>query len=95
MASTVIAVALIATLSAQVLAAFDPLAIGGTDTAWFMDGIGRPDLDSEPQAPLKIMGNVNDIGSTRMASILATTPQRHILTVLLQSPGLFLANRVF
>ena len=37
----------------QTPSASDPLAIGGKDTAWFMDRVGRPDTDSEPQAPLK------------------------------------------
>ena len=45
------------TSSAQEPAATDPLAIGGKDTAWFMSRVGRPDTDSEPQAPFKIMGN--------------------------------------
>ncbi|MDA1185519.1 MAG: MBL fold metallo-hydrolase [Acidobacteria bacterium] len=77
--SGVIAVALIATLSAQVPAAFDPLAIGGKDTEWFMSRVGRPDVDSEPQAPFKIMGNVYYVGSNNIASILVETPQGHIL----------------
>ena len=79
LASAVIAVALIATISAQVPAAFDPLAIGGKDTAWFLDRVGRPDLDSEPQAPFKIMGNVYYVGANNIASILVATPQGHIL----------------
>ena len=39
-ASGVIAVTLVATLSAQIPAAFDPLAIGGKDTEWFMSRVG-------------------------------------------------------
>lgn len=57
----------------------DPLAIGGKDTAWFMDRVGRPDTDSEPQNPFKIMGNVYYVGANNIASILVTTPQGHIL----------------
>ena len=60
-------------------AAPDPLAIGGKDTAWFMDRVSRPDTDSEPQAPFKIMGNVYYIGANNIASILVATPQGHIL----------------
>lgn len=78
-ASGVIAVALIATVSAQIPAAFDPLAIGGKDTEWFMSRVGRPDVDSEPQAPFKIMGNVYYVGSNNISSILVATPQGHIL----------------
>jgi metallo-beta-lactamase class B len=68
-----------ATSSAQTPAAPDPLAIGGKDTAWFMDRVGRPDTDSEPQAPFKIMGNVYYVGANNIASILVATPQGHIL----------------
>jgi len=75
----VIAVALIATISAQVPATFDPLAIGGKNTEWFMSRVGRPDVDSEPQAPFKIMGNVYYVGSNNISSILVATPQGHIL----------------
>jgi metallo-beta-lactamase class B len=78
-ASGVIAVALVATISAQIPAAFDPLAIGGKDTDWFMSRVGRPDVDSEPQAPFKIMGNVYYVGSNNISSILVATPQGHIL----------------
>src|SRR5215475_14385152 len=63
----------------QTPSASDPLAIGGKDTAWFMDRVGRPDTDSEPQAPFKIMGNVYYIGANNIASILVATPQGHIL----------------
>jgi len=63
----------------QTAAAPDPLAIGGKDTAWFMDRVGRPDTDSEPQAPFKIMGNVYYVGANNIASILVATPQGHIL----------------
>ena len=78
--SAVIAVASIAATSvAQTPAASDPLAIGGKDTAWFMDRVGRPDTDSEPQAPFKIMGNVYYVGANNIASILVATPQGHIL----------------
>ncbi len=75
-----IAFAFIAAISsAQTPAAPDPLAIGGKDTAWFMDRVGRPDTDSEPQAPFKIMGNVYYVGANNIASILVATPQGHIL----------------
>jgi metallo-beta-lactamase class B len=57
----------------------DPLAVGGKDTDWFMSRVGRPDLDSEPQAPFKIMGNVYYVGSNNIASILVATPEGHIL----------------
>ena len=57
----------------------DPLAIGGKDTAWFMDRVGRPDTDSEPQAPFKVMGNVYYVGANNIASILVATPRGHIL----------------
>jgi metallo-beta-lactamase class B len=66
-------------VSAQQGKAPDPLAIGGKDTAWFMDRVGRPDTDSEPQAPFKIMGNVYYVGANNIASILVATPQGHIL----------------
>jgi metallo-beta-lactamase class B len=80
LATAVIAVASIAGISsAQTPAASDPLAIGGKDTAWFMDRVGRPDTDSEPQAPFKIMGNVYYVGANNIASILVATPQGHIL----------------
>ncbi len=59
--------------------ATDPLAIGGKDTAWFMDRINRPDLDSEPQAPFKLAGNVYYIGANNIASILIATPKGLIL----------------
>src|SRR5688572_26951106 len=79
-ASFVIALASIAvTAFAQAPAAPDPLAIGGKDTAWFMDRVGRPDTDSEPQAPFKIMGNVYYVGANNIASILVATPAGHIL----------------
>ncbi len=67
------------TSSAQEPAATDPLAIGGKDTAWFMSRVGRPDTDSEPQAPFKIMGNVYYVGSNNISSILVATPMGHIL----------------
>jgi metallo-beta-lactamase class B len=76
------AIALVCTAagsSAQSPAASDPLAIGGKDTAWFMDRVGRPDTDSEPQAPFKVMGNVYYVGSNNIASILVATPRGHIL----------------
>ena len=80
LASAVIAFASIgATSSAQAPAAPDPLAIGGKDTAWFMDRVGRPDTDSEPQAPFKIVGNVYYVGANNIASILVATRQGHIL----------------
>src|ERR1051325_6448555 len=66
-------------LSAQQAKAPDPLAIGGKDTAWFMDRVGRPDTDSEPQAPFKIIGNVYYVGANNIASILVATPQGHTL----------------
>jgi metallo-beta-lactamase class B len=68
-----------ATISAQKTEASDPLAIGGKDTAWFMDRVGRPDTDSEPQAPFKIVGNVYYVGANNIASILVATAQGHIL----------------
>jgi metallo-beta-lactamase class B len=78
--SIVIALACIAAISsAQAPTAPDPLAIGGKDTAWFMDRVGRPDTDSEPQAPFKVMGNVYYVGANNIASILVATPQGHIL----------------
>jgi len=80
LAFTVIASAFAAAvLSAQGTTAPDPLAIGGKDTAWFMDRVGRPDTDSEPQNPFKIMGNVYYVGANNIASILVATPQGHIL----------------
>jgi metallo-beta-lactamase class B len=72
-------VSVAATSSAQAPAGSDPLAIGGKNTEWFMSRIERPDLDSEPQAPFKIIGNVYYVGSNNIASILVTTPQGHIL----------------
>ena len=57
----------------------DPLAIAGKDTEWFMSRVDRPDTDSEPQAPFKIMGNVYYVGANNIASILVATPQGHIL----------------
>ena len=65
--------------AAQTPAAPDPLAIGGKDTAWFVDRVSRPDTDSEPQAPFKIMGNVYYVGANNIASILVATPQGHNL----------------
>ena len=80
LASAVVALAFVARAgSAQAPAGPDPLAIGGKDTAWFMDRVGRPDTDSEPQAPFKIMGNVYYVGSNNIASILVATSQGHIL----------------
>ncbi|MCZ6745613.1 MAG: MBL fold metallo-hydrolase [Acidobacteria bacterium] len=79
LASAVIAFAFIAAVSAQAPAAPDPLAIGGKDTDWFMSRVGRPDLDSEPQAPFKIMGNVYYVGANNITSILVATPEGHIL----------------
>lgn len=70
---------LAATGSAQSPAAPDPLAIGGKDTAWFMGCVGRPDTDSEPQAPFTIAGDVYYVGANNIASILVATPQGHIL----------------
>ena len=78
----VTAIAVVFTAAAtfsQTPAASDPLAIGGKDTAWFMDRVGRPDTDSEPQAPFQIMGNVYYVGANNIASILVATPQGHIL----------------
>lgn len=65
--------------AAQATKTPDPLAIGGKDTAWFMDRVGRPDTDSEPQKPFRIAGNVYYVGANNIASILVTTPQGHIL----------------
>ncbi len=65
--------------SAQSPATPDPLAIGGKDTGWFMGRVNRPDLDSEPQEPFKIMGNVYYVGANNIASILVATPMGHIL----------------
>jgi metallo-beta-lactamase class B len=67
------------TTYAQTPATPDLLAIGGKDTAWFMDRVGRPDTDSEPQAPFKIMGNVYYVGANNIASILVATSRGHIL----------------
>src|SRR5262252_4204412 len=64
---------------AQKPAGPDLLAIGGKDTAWFMDRVGRPDTDSEPQKPFKLAGNVYYVGANNIASILIATPQGHIL----------------
>ena len=78
--SCVIAFASLAAVgSAQAPAAPDPLAIGGKDTAWFMERPGRADTDSEPQAPFKIMGNVYYVGANNISSILVATSQGHIL----------------
>jgi metallo-beta-lactamase class B len=44
-----------------------------------MSRVGRPDTDSEPQAPFKIMGNVYYVGSNNISSILVATPMGHIL----------------
>lgn len=80
LASAVVVFASIAVSSqAQKSTAPDPLAIGGKDTAWFMDRVGRPDTDSEPQAPFKLAGNVYYVGANNIASILIATPQGHIL----------------
>lgn len=79
-ASLVPAFAAVAAISsAQAPPASDPLAIGGKNTAWFMGRVGRPDTDSEPQAPFKIIGNVYYVGSNNIASILVATSQGHIL----------------
>jgi metallo-beta-lactamase class B len=77
--TAIVFVFIAATSYAQTAATSDPLAIGGKDTAWFMDRVGRPDTDSEPQAPFKIMGNVYYVGANNIASILIATPQGHIL----------------
>lgn len=68
-----------ASASVQAQTAGDPLAIGGKDTDWFMGRVNRPDLDSEPQEPFKIMGNVYYVGANNIASILVATPEGHIL----------------
>jgi metallo-beta-lactamase class B len=80
-ATAVIAFACLAAMSAaqSPAEAPDPLAIGGKDTAWFMSRVDRPDLDSEPQAPFKIMGNVYYVGANNIASILVATREGHIL----------------
>ena len=65
----------------QTAATPDPLAIGGKDTAWFLDRVGRPDTDSEPQAPFKIMGNVYYVGANNIASILVATVARQRSTI--------------
>jgi metallo-beta-lactamase class B len=44
-----------------------------------MGRVERPDLDSEPQAPFKIMGNVYYVGANNIASILVATRDGHIL----------------
>jgi metallo-beta-lactamase class B len=77
--STIVLAFVALTTYAQTPATPDPLAIGGKDTAWFMDRVGRPDTDSEPQAPFKIMGNVYYVGANNIASILVATSQGHIL----------------
>jgi len=73
------AASLAAAVSAQSPPASDPLAIGGKDTAWFMERVGRPDTDSEPQAPFKIVGDVYYVGSNNIASILVASPQGLVL----------------
>ena len=70
---------LAAAVAAQAPPASDPLAIGGKDTAWFMERVGRPDTDSEPQAPFKIAGDVYYVGANNIASILVASPRGHIL----------------
>jgi len=65
--------------SAQTAVAPDPLAVGGKDTDWFMGRVNRPDLDSEPQEPFRIMGNVYYVGANNIASILVATSDGHIL----------------
>src|SRR5688572_22807619 len=75
----VVFVSMTASGFAQAPVTTDPLAIGGKDTAWFMDRPGRPDTDSEPQAPFKIVGNVYYVGANNISSILVATPQGHIL----------------
>ena len=77
--STIVVAFVALTTYAQTPTPPDPLAIGGKDTAWFMDRVGRPDTDSEPQAPFKIMGNVYYVGANNIASILVATSQGHIL----------------
>jgi metallo-beta-lactamase class B len=67
------------TVLAQSPASPDPLAIGGKDGEWFKSRIERPDLDSEPQPPFKIMGNVYYVGANNIASILVATRDGHIL----------------
>jgi metallo-beta-lactamase class B len=85
MRNTVVTAALIAIAwgsagaSAWAQSSDDPLAIGGKDTAWFMGRVGRPDLDSEPQAPFRIAGNVYYVGANNISSILVATPDGHIL----------------
>jgi hypothetical protein len=61
----------------QTPATTDPLAIGGKDTAWFMDRPGRPDTDSEPQDPFKVVGNVYYVGANNIASILSYPARAH------------------
>lgn len=72
-------VAVTASTSARAQATADPLAIGGKNTDWFMGRVNRPDLDSEPQAPFRIAGNVYYVGANNIASILVATPEGHIL----------------
>lgn len=85
MRNTVVTAALIAiagilvTESTWAQGSDDPLAIGGKDTAWFMGRVGRPDIDSEPQAPFRIAGNVYYVGANNISSILVATPDGHIL----------------
>jgi metallo-beta-lactamase class B len=80
LASAVIGLTCLAAMSAaQAPAESDPLAISGKDTAWFMSRVDRPDLDSEPQAPFKIMGNVYYVGANNIAAILVATRDGHIL----------------
>ena len=59
----VVLVSMAAGTRAQPPADSDPLAIGGKDTAWFMSRVNRPDLDSEPQEPFNIVGNVYYVGA--------------------------------
>ena len=79
LAFLVIACTSIAVTSLAQSPAADLLAVGGKNTAWFMERVERPDTDSEPQAPFKIMGNVYYVGANNIASILVATPQGHIL----------------
>lgn len=79
-ASTLIALTFFAAAgAAQAPAGQDPLAVGGKNTAWFMERVERPDTDSEPQEPFKIIGNVYYVGANNIASILIATPDGHIL----------------
>ena len=77
--AAVVVLACIAAIPGRAQELPDPLALGGKDTDWFMSRVGRPDLDSEPQAPFRIMGNVYYVGSNNIASILVATPEGHIL----------------